>query len=187
MATAAGNFRFTCSAPCTSISSTRSRPLRRASSSHLRGVPYRCLPKTRAYSRNSPWLTLRSNSASDTKSYHFPALSVSLGGRVVHEMENIVPGTSSIFFTSVDLPEPDGPETMNTSGCCAVLNRHSTFCACSRSFSMSDLTSSARPVIARPSDSTPGVLDSSVFASRCISCNRKSSFLPASPAPASSF
>ena len=55
MATAAGSFCFTCSAPCTSISRTRSRPLRCASSSHRRGVPYRCLPKTRACSRNSPW------------------------------------------------------------------------------------------------------------------------------------
>src|SRR5882672_587504 len=64
--------------------------------------------------------------------------------------------------------------------------RHSTFCACSRSFSMSDFTSSAKVVIARPSDSTPGVLESKVLASRCISCKRKSNFLPASPAPASS-
>src|SRR5579872_1466393 len=63
--------------------------------------------------------------------------------------------------------------------------RHSTFCACSRSFSISDFTSSASPVIANPSDSTPGVLDSSVLASRCISWSRKSSFFPASPAPAS--
>jgi hypothetical protein len=41
---------------------------------------------------------------------------VVLGGRVVLEIENIVPGTSSIFATSVDFPEPEGPETMNTSG-----------------------------------------------------------------------
>src|SRR6202162_2301501 len=68
-----------------------------------------------------------------------------------------------------------------------LCQRHSTFCACSRSFSISDFTSSARPVIARPSDSTPGVLESNVFASRCISCKRKSSFFPASPAPASNF
>src|SRR6202158_4080826 len=68
-----------------------------------------------------------------------------------------------------------------------LCQRHSTFCACSRSFSISDFTSSARLVIASPSDSTPGVLDSNVFASRCISCKRKSSFLPASPALASNF
>ena len=30
---------------------------------------------------------------------------------LVQEMDNIVPGTTSIFFTKVDLLEPDGPET----------------------------------------------------------------------------
>src|ERR1700751_3881576 len=102
MATEEGSFRFTCSAPCTSISSTKSSSLLRASSRYRRGVPYLCFPKTHAYSRNSPALTLRSNSSSVTKSYHFPALSVSRGGRVVQETEDIVPETSSIFCTRVD-------------------------------------------------------------------------------------
>src|SRR5712692_9286546 len=63
---------------------------------------------------------------------------------------------------------------------------HSTFCTCSRSFSISDLTSSPRSVMANPSASIPGVFESMVFASRCISCSRKSSFLPSSPPAASS-
>src|SRR5262249_11683412 len=56
--------------------------------------------------------------------------------------------------------------------------RHSMFWTCSRNFSISARISKQSPVIARASDSTPGVLESMVFASRCISCNRKSSFLP---------
>src|SRR4029077_13087126 len=63
---------------------------------------------------------------------------------------------------------------------------HSMFCTCSRSFSISDLISSARRVISSPSASLPGVFESSVFVSRWISCSRKSSFLPISEAPASS-
>src|SRR5206468_12616160 len=43
---------------------------------------------------------------------------------------------------------------------------HSMFCTCSRSFSISALISSASPVIASASFSTPGVLDNRVFASR---------------------
>ena len=35
---------------------------------------------------------------------------------MVHETDSIVPGNSKSFCTSVDLPEPDGPETINTSG-----------------------------------------------------------------------
>ena len=58
------------------------------------------------------------------------------------------------------------------------------FCTCSRSFSISDLISSASCVISRPSASLPGVFESSVLVSRCISCRRKSSFLPTSAAPA---
>ena len=58
---------------------------------------------------------------------------------------------------------------------------HSMFCACSRNFSISDLISRARSVMARPEASTPGVLERRVLASRCISCKRKSSFLPISP------
>jgi hypothetical protein len=45
----------------------------------------------------------------------------------------------------------------------------------SRNFSTSALISRAKPVIARASLSTPGVLESIVLTSRCISCNRKSS------------
>ena len=59
------------------------------------------------------------------------------------------------------------------------------FCTCSRNFSISDLISSAQ---ARDFQSfalrCPGVFESSVFDSRCISCSRKSSFLPTSAAPA---
>src|ERR1700732_655304 len=62
---------------------------------------------------------------------------------------------------------------------------HSMFCTCSRNFSISDLISSASRVISRPSRSFPGVFESRVLASRCISCSRKSSFLPASEALAS--
>ena len=51
------------------------------------------------------------------------------------DTENIVPGTSSIFCTSVDFPEPEGPETMNTRGCCAcasVIRRSAPVPAVSR-------------------------------------------------------
>src|SRR5580704_5772069 len=57
---------------------------------------------------------------------------------------------------------------------------HSMFCTCSRNFSISDLISSASRVISRPSPPLPGVFESRVFASRCISWSRKSSFFPAS-------
>src|SRR5208282_925157 len=66
-----------------------------------------------------------------------------------------------------------------------VLLAHSMFCTCSRNFSISAFISRAIPVIASASLSTPGVFESMVFASRCISCSRKSSFLPSSPAPSS--
>ena len=68
IATASGNFCFTCRAPCTSISSTRSIPSRRASSTHLRGVPYQCLPNTGHTREIRPAATRRSNSASEMKS-----------------------------------------------------------------------------------------------------------------------
>src|SRR5258707_472677 len=54
------------------------------------------------------------------------------------------------------------------------------FCTCSRSFSISALMSRANPLIASASLSTPAVFDSSVFASRCVSCTSKSSFFPTS-------
>src|SRR5271156_264478 len=63
---------------------------------------------------------------------------------------------------------------------------HSMFCTCSRNFSISDFISRPRRVILRPSASLPGVFESRVFDSRCISCSRKSSFLPTSVAPARS-
>src|SRR3984957_16658773 len=63
---------------------------------------------------------------------------------------------------------------------------HSIFCTCSRIFSISPLIPSASSVISRLSFSLPGVFERSVLASRCISCRRKSSFLPTSDAPASS-
>src|SRR5262249_54594421 len=62
---------------------------------------------------------------------------------------------------------------------------HSMFCTCSRIFSISALMPSASSVISRLSASLPGVLERSVFASRCISWSRKSSFLPTSDAAAS--
>src|SRR5262249_28509632 len=68
----------------------------------------------------------------------------------------------------------DNQNQRRASSLCA----HSMFCTCSRSFSISALISSAKPVIARASLSTPGVLESMVLASRCISWRRKSSFLP---------
>src|SRR5208283_3187441 len=64
---------------------------------------------------------------------------------------------------------------------------HSMFWTCSRNFSISALISRAKPVMVSASLSTPGVFDSMVLASRCISCNRKSSFFPSSPAPSSNF
>src|ERR1700690_3252743 len=120
IATAPGRFFFTCIAPWTSISRTRFFRLERASSSQRRGVPYQFLPKTCAYSRNSPDCFMRSNSSSDTKLYHLPRLSVWRGGRVVHETDSSVLGRSRMLWTSVDLPEPEGPETMKTSGSALV-------------------------------------------------------------------
>src|SRR5580698_8755477 len=87
-----------------------------ASSSHFRGVPYQFLPKTWAYSRNSPRATICSNSASEMKLYHSPLVSVARGERVVYETDHSMLGSSRIFFTRVDFPEPDGPETISTSG-----------------------------------------------------------------------
>ncbi len=43
-------------------------------------------------------------------------LSVFRGGRVVHETDSIVRGNSKIFSTNVDFPDPEGPETITTSG-----------------------------------------------------------------------
>jgi len=111
-----GSLRRTCKAPCTSISRTRSSPCCVAASSHFFGVPYQFFPNTCAYSRNWPVSTICWNSLSETKLYHLPSLSVLRGARVVHETDNMVPGNSRIFSTSVDFPEPDGPETIITSG-----------------------------------------------------------------------
>src|SRR5690242_9543618 len=61
------------------------------------------------------------------------------------------------------------PRDNQNQRCARSLGAHSMFCTCSRSFSISALISSANPVIARASLSTPGVLESIVFASRCIS------------------
>src|SRR5207244_2901225 len=58
---------------------------------------------------------------------------------------------------------------------------HSTFCTCSRDFSISDFMASPNSVMRSPSPLTPAVFESSVLASRFISCSRKSSFLPTSP------
>ena len=114
----------------------------------------------------------------------FSVAPVARWGLVVHEIEGIVPGSSSTFCTNVDFPEPDGPETINSSGgspffslirCSAPVPGMFRFL-----FDLQRI-----PVIASASLSTPGVLESMVFASRCISCSRKSSFLPNSPAPSS--
>src|SRR5437660_521530 len=58
---------------------------------------------------------------------------------------------------------------------------HSTFCTCSRAFSISAFIASPSSVTRKPWPAMPAVFDSMVLASRFISCNRKSSFLPASP------
>ena len=90
-------------------------------------------------------------------------------------MEKSRPGTIwRTLSTSVDLPEPEGAEMMKT-------RRHSMFCTCSRAFSISAFIASPSSVIFRASPASPEVLESSVLASRFISCNRKSSFLPTSP------
>src|ERR1700683_3772497 len=115
-ATAPGNFCFTCKAPWTSISRTKSFFSACASFSDLRGVPYQFFPNTCAYSRKSPRSTICWNSGSETKLYHLPSLSVLRGMRVVHETDSMVPGNCKIFSTRVDFPEPDGPETMSTNG-----------------------------------------------------------------------
>src|SRR5271167_3619542 len=59
---------------------------------------------------------------------------------------------------------------------------HSRFCTCSRAFSISDLISKPASVIFKASPAKPEVFESRVLASRFISCNRKSIFLPTSPA-----
>src|SRR5208282_2249890 len=59
---------------------------------------------------------MRWNSSSDTKLYHFPGSSVWRGLRVVQEMENMISGSWRIFSTSVDLPQPEGPETIKAKG-----------------------------------------------------------------------
>src|SRR5690348_11013393 len=58
---------------------------------------------------------------------------------------------------------------------------HSTFCTCSRAFSISDLMAKPISVILRASPASPDVLDIRVLASRFISWSRKSNFLPTSP------
>src|SRR5208337_654723 len=62
-----------------------------------------------------------------------------------------------------------------------VNDAHSRFCTCSRDFSISDFISSPISVIFKASPARPEVFESSVLASRFISCSRKSSFLPTSP------
>src|SRR5262249_8923777 len=62
---------------------------------------------------------------------------------------------------------------------------HSRFCTCSRDFSISDFIARPASVIFNASPARPEVFESSVLASRFISCKRKSSFLPISP-PSSS-
>src|SRR5256885_2401056 len=62
---------------------------------------------------------------------------------------------------------------------------HSMFWTCSRDFSISDFMANPNSVIRSASPTTPDVFESSVLASRFISCSKKSSFFPTSP-PASS-
>src|SRR5580704_3667284 len=62
---------------------------------------------------------------------------------------------------------------------------HSRFCTCSRDFSISAFMARPASVMLSASPARPEVFESSVFASRFISCSRKSSFLPISP-PSSS-
>src|SRR4029077_9123009 len=59
--------------------------------------------------------------------------------------------------------------------------RHSTFCTCSRDFSISDFMMRPISVIFSASPARPEVFESSVWASRFISCSRNSSFLPIPP------
>src|ERR1700688_935879 len=58
---------------------------------------------------------------------------------------------------------------------------HSRFCTCSRAFSISAFMDSPSSVIFIVSPDNPEVFDSNVFASRFISCSRKSNFFPTSP------
>src|SRR5882762_2414383 len=67
----------------------------------------------------------------------------------------------------------------------AACRSHSRFCTCSRDFSISAFITSPASVIFKASPANPDVFESSVLASRFISCSRKSSFLPTSP-PSSS-
>src|SRR5579863_7349371 len=62
-----------------------------------------------------------------------------------------------------------------------LVGAHSRFCTCSRDFSISAFMARPASVIFSASPARPEVLESSVFASRFISCSRKSSFLPTSP------
>ena len=103
---------------------------------------------------------------------------------MVHEIENIVPGSSSIFFTSVDLPDPEGPETINDQwirrnppSSFDVLHLFAQFF--DLRFHFQPQLRHLEPVLVR----ARSIFESSVFASRCISCSRKSSFLPISPPP----
>src|SRR5208337_5527515 len=62
-----------------------------------------------------------------------------------------------------------------------VNDAHSRFCTCSRDFSISDFISRPISVTFKASPARPEVLESIVLASRFISCNKKSIFLPTSP------
>src|ERR1039458_9021535 len=62
-----------------------------------------------------------------------------------------------------------------------VNDAHSRFCTCSRDFSISDFISKPISVTFKASPARPEVFESRVFASRFISCSRKSIFLPTSP------
>src|SRR6202007_240434 len=97
------------------------------------------------------------------------------------------PGKLQDFLDQSRLTRTRRPGHDEHERCNGLLRAHSMFCTCSRSFSISARISSDNPVIASASVSTPGVLDSMVFASRCISWSKKSSFLPSSPAPSTRF
>src|SRR5580658_1687401 len=95
------------------MSSSRSCPAARASSSETRAVPYRCSPKTSACSRKRPASTMRKNSSRVVKWYSRPSSSDPRGWRVVHETAKSTPLTClRSSLTSVLLPEPEGAEMM---------------------------------------------------------------------------
>ena len=116
MATASGSFSFTCSAPCTSISRTRSffcAALRRATSAACRTSSCR-RPGRIPEIRPAP------PSAEIQLRYEIVPFAVAFRlarrARGARNRKHRAAAVRRSFSTSVDLPEPDGPETINTIG-----------------------------------------------------------------------